>query len=234
MCVDCNGLGTRVEFDTALVIPDESLTIDEGAVKPWGKEISEKQSWSGLRTQILQQLGVPFDVPFRKLSKQHRELVLRGAGERKFKVSWKGKAGGTAKFVMDWEGVLPRLMRRFRESTSESAKRWYAQLPRRRALLHLPRHAPAARERGRARRGQDDRRALLADDRRRARVLRVARAGRRGEADRRRAAQGDPQPARASSRRSGLGYLSLDRAGPSLSGGEIAADPPRARRSARS
>ncbi len=127
MCVDCNGLGVRVEIDPALVVPDESLTIDEGAVKSWGKEISEKTSWSGLRTQILIQLGVPFDAPWRKLSKRHRDLVLRGAGDRKFKVKWSGKKGGEATFVMDWEGVLPRLMRRFRESTSETAKRWYAQ-----------------------------------------------------------------------------------------------------------
>ncbi len=127
MCVDCNGLGVRVEIDPALVVPEESLTIDEGAVKSWGKEVSEKTSWSGLRTQILVQLGVPFDVPWDKLGKRHRELVLRGAGDRKFKVKWAGKKGGEATFVMDWEGVLPRLMRRFRESTSESAKRWYAQ-----------------------------------------------------------------------------------------------------------
>jgi excinuclease ABC subunit A len=127
MCSECNGLGSRVEIDPQLVIPDESLSLDEGAVKPWGKEISKKSSWSGLRTQILKQLGIPFDVPIRALTKRQRELLLNGAGDREFRVAWKGKEGGKASFVMVWEGVLPRLMRRFRETGSESAKRWYAQ-----------------------------------------------------------------------------------------------------------
>ena len=127
MCQDCNGLGSRVEIDPQLAIPDESLTIDQGAIKPWGKDISKKQSWSGLRTQIVKQLGIPFDVPLRALPKKQRELLLFGAGEREFRVGWKGKGGGKATFSMTWEGALPRLMRRFRETTSDSAKRWYAQ-----------------------------------------------------------------------------------------------------------
>jgi excinuclease ABC subunit A len=219
MCVDCNGLGTRVEFDVALVIPDESLTIDEGAVKPWGKEISEKQSWSGLRTQILQQLGVPFDVPFRKLAKHHRELVLYGAGERKFKVSWKGKAGGTANFVMDWEGVLPRLMRRFRESTSESAKRWYAQFLA---------DAPCSACRGTRMRPESaavrvagqtivELSSLTIDE---ARAF-FASLGLDGAAKQIAAELLKEIRNRLDFLASvGLGYLSLDRAGPSLSGGE--------------
>ncbi len=127
MCIDCNGLGSRMDFDPKLVVPDDTLSLDAGAIKPWGKEISKKSSWSGLRTQILEQLGVPFHVPWRELPRKQRELVLHGAGERQFTVHWAGKAGGRASFVMAWEGVLPRLLRRFRETNSESAKRWYAQ-----------------------------------------------------------------------------------------------------------
>jgi excinuclease ABC subunit A len=127
MCSECNGLGSRVEIDPQLVIPDDGLSLDQGAVKPWGKEISKKASWSGLRTQILKQLGIPFDVPIRALAKRQRELLLHGAGDREFRVQWKGKEGGKASFVLAWEGALPRLMRRFRETTSESAKRWYGQ-----------------------------------------------------------------------------------------------------------
>ena len=127
MCSDCNGLGNRVEIDPGLVIPDDSLSIDQGAIKPWGVEISQKTSWTGLRTQILKKLGVPFDVPWRKISKKHRDQMLNGTGEREFKVQWNGKKGGKGTFVQTWEGVLPRLMRRFRSTGSESAKRWYGQ-----------------------------------------------------------------------------------------------------------
>jgi excinuclease ABC subunit A len=127
MCVDCNGLGSRVEIDPDLVIPDDSLTIDAGAIKPWGREISKKTSWSGLRTQILKQLAIPFDVPIRSLPRAKREQLLHGTGEREYTVRWKGAGGGKATFTMTWEGVLPRLMRRFRDTGSERAKRWYAQ-----------------------------------------------------------------------------------------------------------
>ena len=127
MCHDCNGLGSRVEIDPDLVVPDAALTLDEGAVKPWGGGLSTKSSWSALRTQVLRQLGVPFDVPWRKLPKKLQEQILHGAGEREFKVRWKGTGGGSATFTMQWEGALPRLMRRFRETRSERAKKWYAQ-----------------------------------------------------------------------------------------------------------
>ena len=51
------GLVRTVEIDPELVVPDDSLSIDEGAIKPWWREVSQKTSWSGLRTQILDQLG---------------------------------------------------------------------------------------------------------------------------------------------------------------------------------
>jgi len=127
MCDACNGLGSRVEIDPELVIPNDALTIDEGAIKPWGLEISQKTSWSGMRTQVLEQLGVPFDKPWRKIPKRLREQVLHGTGEKEYKVRWKGKRGGKGNFVMTWEGVLPRLMRRFTQTGSERAKRYYVQ-----------------------------------------------------------------------------------------------------------
>ena len=127
MCAECNGLGVRVEIDPDLVIPDPSLTIDEGAIKPWGTELSTKTSWSGLRSQILRQMKVPFDVPWQKLTKKQRDQVLFGTGEREYKVKWEGKRGGQGQFVQVWEGALPRLMRRFRDTGSERAKRYYGQ-----------------------------------------------------------------------------------------------------------
>ncbi|MDJ0866013.1 MAG: excinuclease ABC subunit UvrA [Myxococcota bacterium] len=127
MCGDCNGLGSRVEIDPDLVIPDDRLSIDEGAIKPWGGEISSKTSWSGMRTQIVKQLGIRFDVPWRRIPKRKRDQLLFGTGDREFKVRWAGKRGGKATFVMTWEGALPRLMRRFMQTGSERAKRWYAQ-----------------------------------------------------------------------------------------------------------
>jgi excinuclease ABC subunit A len=219
MCVDCNGLGSRVEIDPDLVVPDDSLTIDQGAIKSWGKEISQKSSWSGLRTQILKQLAIPFDVPWRKLSRRQRELVLHGAGERQFKVRWEGKKGGKATFVMDWEGVLPRLMRRFKETTSESAKRWYAQFLADTACSTC-RGSRLRAESAAVRVGDRTLVELstLTIDGVRAFFAELALAGAAAEiaAELLKEIRGRLEFLASV----GLGYLSLDRAGPTLSGGE--------------
>ena len=219
MCMDCNGLGSRMEIDPALVVPDDSLTIDEGAIKAWGKEISQKSSWSGLRTQILQQLGVPFDVPWRRIPKRLRDQVLYGTGDRQYRVRWIGKKGGKATFVMEWEGVVPRLMRRFRETTSESAKRWYAQFLADTACSscggsRLRPESAAVRVGGRSivelsALTIDQVRAFFAE-------LRLEGAAAEIAAELLKEIRGRLDFLAAV----GLGYLSLDRAGPTLSGGE--------------
>jgi excinuclease ABC subunit A len=228
MCVDCNGLGSRMEIDPELVVPDDRRTLDEGAIKPWGADLSEKTSWSGLRTQILKQLGVPFDVPWREIPKRLRQQVMHGTGERQFKVRWVGKSGGRATFVMTWEGVVPRLLRRFRETTSESAKRWYAQFLADTACsaCHGSRLRPeSAAVRVGAASGASPRegrtlvelsaltieqaRAFFAE-------LRLEGAAREIAAELLKEIRGRLDFLAAV----GLSYLSLDRAGPSLSGGE--------------
>jgi len=127
MCVECNGLGTRVEIDPELVVPDQSLSVDEGAVKSWGPNVSQKTGWShGFRGQICAQLGIDMDKPWARLPKRQREVLLYGSPGRTFRVKWSGRTG-KGFFDQEWEGILPRLERRFAQTTSERAKRWYAQ-----------------------------------------------------------------------------------------------------------
>jgi excinuclease ABC subunit A len=127
MCVDCNGLGTRVEIDPDLVIPDDSLSIDAGAVKPWGANVSEKTGWAhGFSGQICAQLGIDMQRPWARLPKRQRDIMLYGAGSRTFRVKWSGRTGKGV-FDQGWEGLIPRLERRFAQTSSERAKRWYAQ-----------------------------------------------------------------------------------------------------------
>jgi excinuclease ABC subunit A len=219
MCVDCNGLGTRVEIDPELVVPDDGLTLDEGAIKPWGREMSKKTSWSGMRTQIVEQLGIPFDLPWRKIPKRKRDLLLHGTGEREYKVSWKGKRGGEGKFVMTWEGALPRLRRRFMQTGSERAKRWYGQfigdtecsscaatrLRPESAAVRVGKHSIV------------DVSALTVDDARAFfRGLKLKGAARQIASEVLKEIRGRLDFLASV----GLGYLSLDRAGPTLSGGE--------------
>ncbi len=125
MCSACNGLGTRVEIDPALVIPDQSLSIDGGAIAPWGEDVSEKKTWD-FRSQILEHLEVDTNKPFNKLPAATRQKLLWGTGDKRYQVVWKAKSG-QGKFAVTWEGLIPRLMRRFKQTASERARHWYAQ-----------------------------------------------------------------------------------------------------------
>jgi len=123
MCVECNGLGTAVAFDPELVIPDPDLSLDQGAVKPWGANLEEsRSSWNGFYVQVCEQLGVDLHKPWKKLPAKHRDAILNGTGERRFDVTWEN-----GQMRIRFEGVMPRLMRRFQQTQSERAKRWYGQ-----------------------------------------------------------------------------------------------------------
>jgi len=126
MCPDCNGLGTRMTIDPARIIPDDSKSIDEGAVAPWGPDASTKTGWAhGFRGQLLAQIGMPCDRPVKKLTAKQKQVLLYGTGEKKYRVTWKSRSGkGT--LDVTWEGLVNRLMRRFSSTQSEGAKRWYA------------------------------------------------------------------------------------------------------------
>ncbi len=126
MCESCNGLGRKVTVAPERVIPNELLTIDEGAIAPWGPDVSQKSGWAGFRYQFLKALGIRVDVPVRRLSKRHRQALIWGTGEKLYNLKWKGKSG-QGSWDMTWEGVVPRLERRFAQTKSERARQWCEQ-----------------------------------------------------------------------------------------------------------
>ncbi|MEZ4226143.1 MAG: excinuclease ABC subunit UvrA [Polyangiaceae bacterium] len=128
MCPECHGLGTLSTIDPDRVVVDKSLTIDEGAIVVWGEDASKKKGWAhGFRGQILTHLKIPADRPFRKLTQRQQEILFWGTGDKRYTVIWKAQKGsGSGKFEVTWEGLIPRLTRRFSSTTSERAKRWYA------------------------------------------------------------------------------------------------------------
>jgi excinuclease ABC subunit A len=223
MCVDCNGLGTRMEIDHQLVVPNHSLSIDEGAIKPWGVDVSAKSNWTTFyRAEFCEAMGVDMDRPWRKLPKRQREILLHGSGDREFTVDWEDDSGeGT--FDMVWEGAIPRLMRRFLEASSERAKRWHAQwIGNARCSScdgHRLRSESAAVRLGKGKQGRTivEVSAMTVDDARQY----FSELKLRGAAAEIAAEVFKEVRARLDFLSSvGLGYLSLDRAGPSLSGGE--------------
>ncbi|WP_437926609.1 excinuclease ABC subunit UvrA [Sorangium sp. So ce291] len=127
MCGACNGLGTRLEIDPDLVIPDPALSIREGAIAPWASAMSRGEGWTfRIIDAVAKACSVDLDVPWRKLGAKKQEMVLHGLSGKRIAVTW-GKEGtethGT--WGMRFEGVIPSLMRRFQQSSSESARDAY-------------------------------------------------------------------------------------------------------------
>ena len=119
-CPECTGLGFKTQVDPELVIPDPTMTLAEGAIAPWNKRTF---TWyAGLLNAVTQQFNIPQDVPFKDLSKEEQQLLLYGAGRQKIKVSYQNNSGQLRTFETYYEGVIPNLERRYRETQSEHAK----------------------------------------------------------------------------------------------------------------
>ena len=123
MCLDCNGLGTQMAFDPDLLIPDKTLSLNQGAMKPVGP-LTEDRTSTGARyhRQVFAQMKMPRDKPWHKLTSAQKQTLLYGTGEQTYEVNW-GRHSGTVRY----EGLANRLMRRFRHTRSEGMKRWYSQ-----------------------------------------------------------------------------------------------------------
>jgi excinuclease ABC subunit A len=125
MCVECNGLGEKLQADPDLVIPDPTLSITAGAVAVWGDSVAKDSGWT---TNIVKALAktykIDLDKPWNKLPEKHRELLLNGAGDKRVQVEWQGKHG-SGEWAMRFEGIINQLERRHRESTSDRARAYY-------------------------------------------------------------------------------------------------------------
>ncbi len=125
MCPDCNGLGTRPEMDPALVVPDPSKSVREGAIAPWKSVLERGDSWSGsILKNVAKRYAIDLERPWRELPKKHRDLLLYGTGDERIALTMKF-ATGKIEFERAFEGVLNELYRRFRQTKSEGMKRWY-------------------------------------------------------------------------------------------------------------
>jgi excinuclease ABC subunit A len=112
-CPDCQGLGTRAEMDPDLIIPDPSLTIREGAVDPWASGMEKGEGWTFEFVEHLSRsLGIDLDTPWSKLPKTQRDVILNGNE-------------GMNRTRIVWEGVVNQLHRRFKATGSESMRRYY-------------------------------------------------------------------------------------------------------------
>ncbi len=125
MCPDCNGLGTKPEMDPALVVPDPDKSVREGAIEPWAKVMEREDSWTGgVLKNLSEEFGIDLDAPWKKLPKRHKGILLNGLEGRQFKVNWQFSKG-KIEWERSFEGVLNELYRRFRQTRSEGMRKYY-------------------------------------------------------------------------------------------------------------
>ncbi len=122
-CPACSGLGERMKVSEDLVISDPSLSLNEGAVKCMGWNSGERGSTAHVMFGAMaERYGFSMDTPFCELSDQARRLILYGTQGEKFSVRF-GENGGN--YQTDFEGVIPSLERRYRETSSENMREAY-------------------------------------------------------------------------------------------------------------
>jgi excinuclease ABC subunit A len=119
-CEDCGGLGTRMEFNFELIVPDDSLTLNEGALAPLGKLRGE---WGKSQlTALGELLEFDLDAPYASLSETAKKAILHGTEEEitiKFDLErMKGE------YRSYYEGLIPWLRRRYRQTSSDSVRKW--------------------------------------------------------------------------------------------------------------
>jgi len=128
MCRDCNGLGTALEIDPKRVVPDETLPLSDGAIRPWKRMAAHPSVRWMMRILkgAAKHYGFDLDTPFADLSPEVQKLVLYGAGDEQFPVYFR-RRGRTDKIPSSWEGVIPRMMRRWKESESDDTRMKYGE-----------------------------------------------------------------------------------------------------------
>ena len=125
-CPDCLGLGYKMEFDVELMIPDQSLSIVEGAIVVLGwQSCTDKGSFTrAILDALAEEYHFDLETPFQDYSDEIKDVILNGTGGKKVKVYYKGQRGEGI-YDVAFEGLIKNVERRYRETGSESSKQEY-------------------------------------------------------------------------------------------------------------
>lgn len=120
-CPDCTGIGSRLEVDPELVVPDEELTLAEGAIAPW---TGHQEHFTRQLAALGEDLGFDVDTPWRALPQRAKEAILRGK-DYEVKVRYRNRWGRERIYSSGFEGVLDYVMRKHDETESELSRERY-------------------------------------------------------------------------------------------------------------
>lgn len=121
-CPTCSGLGALMKIDPALIVPNEELSLRQGAINVTGWQSSNTASIAGMYLAALgEKYGFDMDTPFNKLSEQARHAILYGTGNERIHIEYH-REFGEGSYDSPFEGVIPNLERRYKETQSDYMK----------------------------------------------------------------------------------------------------------------
>jgi excinuclease ABC subunit A len=119
-CPRCTGLGAQQEIDPDLLVPDTSLSISEGALVPWS--VGNSGFYESVIQAIADRYEIPLDEPWENLSEEEEDLFLYGTEGERLYVSYRNRMGRRRSYMLAFEGIIPSLERRYRETDSASQR----------------------------------------------------------------------------------------------------------------
>ena len=119
-CERCTGLGSQREIDPELIVPDPALSIAEGALAPWAN--SSSSYYEQIMEAIAERYGADLETPWASSPPAHQDLFLYGTNGEPVKVNYRNRYGRTRSYETRFEGIIPNLQRRYKETDSEFSR----------------------------------------------------------------------------------------------------------------
>jgi excinuclease ABC subunit A len=119
-CPRCTGLGAQQEIDPDLLVPDPTLSIGEGALVPWS--VGGSGFYESVIQAIADRYEIDLDMPWQELSEEHQNLFLHGTDGERVYVQYRNRLGRRRSYMLAFEGIVPSLERRYRETDSSQQR----------------------------------------------------------------------------------------------------------------
>ena len=128
-CPTCSGLGTRLELDPQLLVPNTGLSLNDGAVPYWGEMRKKADSWAyRCLISIGNHYGFNLDTPWEQLTEQQQQVIIYGSGKERLRFSWSDAVRGSqGEVTRPWEGLAKEINRRFMQTGSDAMREHYTQ-----------------------------------------------------------------------------------------------------------
>jgi excinuclease ABC subunit A len=119
-CPRCTGLGAQQEIDPDLLVPDTTVSIEEGALVPWS--VGNSGFYESVIQAIADRYEIPLDEPWENLTEEEQDLFLYGTEGERVYVSYRNRMGRRRSYMLAFEGIIPSLERRYRETDSSTQR----------------------------------------------------------------------------------------------------------------